>query len=61
MKEKQRKLGTESHLRARNEGGGKVEASIFSILLTAVVGYKIYKCLDQTIYSFTAIASPICK
>ena len=34
MNEKQCKLGTESHLSARNEGGGKVKVSIYSNLLT---------------------------
>ena len=28
MKKKQRKLGTESHLSARNEGGGKKRKSV---------------------------------
>ena len=40
MKEKQPELGNESHLSARSEGGGKVEVSIYSILLTAVVSFR---------------------
>ena len=40
MKEKQRKLGTESHLIVRNEVGGKVKVSIYSDLLTAVAALK---------------------
>ena len=39
-RERQHKLGAESRLSARIEGGGKGEVSIYSILLTAVVSFK---------------------
>ena len=37
MKEKQRELGTESHLSTRNGGGSEGEISIYSILFTTAV------------------------
>ena len=41
MKEKQRDLGTESHLSSSNESGGKGEISIYSILLTTTVSLEV--------------------
>ena len=41
MKEKQRELGTESHLSASNERGGKGKVSIYSILIIRAVSLEV--------------------
>ena len=41
MKEKQRELGTESHLSASNESGGRGEVSIDSISFKTAVSLEV--------------------
>ena len=61
MKEKQRELGTESHVNAINESGGKREISIYSILLITAVSSEVYNFFNPKIYPITTVLYPSCK
>ena len=61
MKGKQRELGTQSHLNASNESGGKGGSQyLFHILHNSSL-FRSHNFFNPKIYTFTAILSPICK
>ena len=51
MKEKQRKLGSESRVNACDESGGKEEISIYSTLLATAISSEVHNSLQRFIPS----------